>query len=66
VEQQPDGSVLATFSMPDPVWAASLALSFGPAVTVEEPPELRRLVGEWARAVAQSYAGDNIDTQEEP
>lgn len=65
VEQQPDGSVLATFSMPDPVWAASLALSFGPAVTVEEPPELRRLVGEWARAVAESYAGDGIDTQEE-
>jgi predicted DNA-binding transcriptional regulator YafY len=58
VEQQPDGSVRATCSMPDLFWAASFALSYGPAVTVEEPEELRRLVGEWAQAVVQSYAGD--------
>jgi predicted DNA-binding transcriptional regulator YafY len=58
VEPQPDGSALATFSMPDLFWAASLALSYGPAVTVEEPEELRQLVGEWARAAANFYSRD--------
>jgi predicted DNA-binding transcriptional regulator YafY len=57
VEPQADGSVLVTLALPDLLWAASLALSYGPAVTVEEPEELRRLVGEWAQAVARLYRG---------
>jgi predicted DNA-binding transcriptional regulator YafY len=61
VEQQADGSVLVSLALPDMLWAASLALSYGPAVTVEEPEELRRLVREWAQAVAQLYAnGGNL------
>jgi predicted DNA-binding transcriptional regulator YafY len=55
VEQQADGSVRVSLSLPDMLWAASLTLSYGPVVTVEEPEELRRLVGEWARAVAAHY-----------
>jgi predicted DNA-binding transcriptional regulator YafY len=56
-DPQADGSVRATFPMPDLNWAASFVLSFGPAVTVEEPEELRQIVGKWARAVAESYSG---------
>jgi predicted DNA-binding transcriptional regulator YafY len=63
VEPQPDGSVRAAFSMPDLLWAASLAFSYGPAVTVEEPEELRRLVAEWARAVAGLYSESTKDTK---
>jgi predicted DNA-binding transcriptional regulator YafY len=61
VEQLPDGSVRATFSAPDLIWAASLTLSYGPAVTIEEPEELRRLVGEWAQAVAQLCSGQSCE-----
>jgi predicted DNA-binding transcriptional regulator YafY len=57
VEQQADGSVRVTVSLPDLTWATSLALSYGPAVTVEEPEELRAAVGEWAQAVARLYSG---------
>ena len=56
VETLADGAVRVTVSLPDRLWAASLALSYGPAVTVEAPEELRRLVGDWARAVAERYA----------
>ncbi|MBN1438660.1 MAG: YafY family transcriptional regulator [Anaerolineales bacterium] len=66
VEQRPDGSALATFSAPDLIWAASLALSYGPAVTIEEPEELRRLVGEWASAVAGFYSGTPESTKPVP
>jgi predicted DNA-binding transcriptional regulator YafY len=66
VESRPDGGVAATISVPDLMWAASLSLSYGPAVTVEEPDELRRLVAEWARAVAAYYPLDpkpGLETQ---
>jgi predicted DNA-binding transcriptional regulator YafY len=66
VEQQPDGSVLAAFSAPDLIWAASLTLSYGPAVTVEDPAELRRLLGEWAQALAQRYSGERESTKPAP
>jgi len=55
VEQQPDGSVLATFSVPDLDWAASSVLAYGPIVTVLEPEELRRKVKAWAQAIAGLY-----------
>jgi predicted DNA-binding transcriptional regulator YafY len=58
VEQEADGSVRVTLALPDMLWAASLALSYGPAVTVEAPEALRRLVREWAQAVVDLYAGD--------
>ena len=37
LEAQADGSVNVTFAMPDVEWAASMALGFGPIVTVLEP-----------------------------
>jgi predicted DNA-binding transcriptional regulator YafY len=63
-EPEPDGSVHAACSMPDLFWAASFALSYGPAVTVEEPEELRSLVAGWAQAVAQLYAESNASTKD--
>ncbi|HTX78288.1 MAG TPA: YafY family protein [Longilinea sp.] len=53
---QPDGSVIATLPANDLHYAAGMAGSFGPAVTVLDPPELRQLVAEWAQAVAQRYS----------
>ena len=55
LEEQPDGSVVVTFSAPDVYAAASNALAYGPAVTVLEPPEVRQTVQDWARAVAELY-----------
>jgi predicted DNA-binding transcriptional regulator YafY len=43
--------------LPDLYWAASLALSYGPAATVLEPEELRQMVADWARQIASNYVG---------
>ena len=55
LEDQPDGSVEVSFQAPDLTWAASTALAYGPAVTVVAPPILRKMIPEWARAVAKLY-----------
>ena len=56
VEDQADGAVIVTLTMPDLQWAASLALGFGLIVTVLEPEELRQTVREWAGAIVAQYA----------
>ena len=56
LEEQADGAVVVTMTMPDLQWAASMALGFGPIVTVLEPAELRQTVREWANAIAMQYA----------
>jgi predicted DNA-binding transcriptional regulator YafY len=55
-EEQADGSVMVTLAAPDLRWAASTALAYGPLVEVLEPGELRRMVAEWAQAIAMNYA----------
>jgi len=55
LEEQPDGSAVVTFDVPDIQAGASNALAYGPAVTVLEPPEVRHLVQEWAQAAADLY-----------
>ena len=55
LEEQPDGSVVVTMASQDLEWAASSVLMYGPAVTVLVPPELRDLVRQAARAVANLY-----------
>lgn len=55
LEEQPDGSVEVTLSAPTLEWAASTCLAYGPAVEVQEPPELRRMVASWAQAIAGKY-----------
>ncbi|MGW8251361.1 MAG: helix-turn-helix transcriptional regulator, partial [Anaerolineales bacterium] len=55
VEPQPDGSALVTFPAPNLEWAASTALAYGPLVEVVDPPELRRMVRDWAAAVDGLY-----------
>ncbi len=55
LEEQADGSVIATMVNPDVLWAASTALSFGPAVWVLEPEEVKQKVIEWASEVANQY-----------
>jgi predicted DNA-binding transcriptional regulator YafY len=56
LEQQSDGSVLVIMTTPDLNWAASSALAYGPFVTVLEPDVLRKMVADWAQAIAALYA----------
>lgn len=58
LEDQPDGTVLVTLSVPEMYWAASIVMGYGPIVTVIEPLELRAMVAEWARATAAQYEGE--------
>ncbi len=51
LEEQPDGSIVVTMVNPDVLWASSIVLSFGPAVQVLEPEEVKQQVIEWAQAV---------------
>ncbi len=55
MEAQADGSTIVTFFSPDVYAAASNALAYGPAVTVLDPPEVCRVVYEWADLVAGLY-----------
>ncbi len=58
LEEQPDGSVIVAFSVPDMEWAASAVLSYGALVEALTPKKLRRLVLKKARAVAGLYVDD--------
>jgi predicted DNA-binding transcriptional regulator YafY len=44
LEEQPDGSIVVTRVNPDVLWASSIVLSFGPAVEVLEPEEVKQQV----------------------
>lgn len=55
LEEQADGSVVVTMQAPDLKWAAGSILMYGPAVEVLGPQELRTLVGEWVRLLADRY-----------
>jgi predicted DNA-binding transcriptional regulator YafY len=55
LDELPDGSVEVSVAAPDLIWLASLALSFGPLVTVTGPDELRRMVCEQAAAILERY-----------
>jgi predicted DNA-binding transcriptional regulator YafY len=59
VEEQPDGSVIVTFSTPDLDWAAGVVLRYCYPGVVLEPQELRDLVQERARAIADQYDSTN-------
>jgi predicted DNA-binding transcriptional regulator YafY len=61
LEEQPDGSVVVSFSAPDLDWAASTALAYGPIVEVLEPQELRQIMHQWAAAVKAKYARNQQD-----
>ncbi len=55
VSEEPDGSVVVTFSAPEMYWAASTALAYGPITKVLEPPELQALLSKWATAISDLY-----------
>mgnify|MGYP003932988085 FL=1 len=56
--EEPDGSLVVTFGAADLEWAARVALSYGPRVTVLAPDELRLLLGELGRTLANTYGPD--------
>jgi predicted DNA-binding transcriptional regulator YafY len=55
IQEEQDGSILATLTAPDLPWLASMTLGFANWATVLEPPELRDMVREWAQATADLY-----------
>ncbi len=55
LEEQPDGSIIGCFRVPDLIWAASTALAYGPDVEVLEPASLRQIVRDWAQKIARRY-----------
>jgi predicted DNA-binding transcriptional regulator YafY len=65
IEEQPDGSVDVVLTTPDLDWAASMGMSYGPIVTVLDPPELRRRIAERAQEVAEMYAETSQDGDEQ-
>jgi predicted DNA-binding transcriptional regulator YafY len=54
-EEQPDGSIVVTYSAPDLIWASATALSYGPLVVVEEPKELADMIRAQAQAILAHY-----------
>ncbi len=54
-QDKPDGSLEIVVSAPDLQWLASLVLSFSSWVKVLEPPELRHMIKDWARATVELY-----------
>ena len=66
IAEQTDGSLLVTLPAPDLNWAASTILAYGPVVEVLDPPELRQLVRDWAKAIANlngnSMTHENVVT----
>ena len=57
LEEQPDGSVIVTFTTPNLERAASIILGHVAMAEVLEPKELRDLVIERARAIVKRYDG---------
>jgi predicted DNA-binding transcriptional regulator YafY len=57
LETQADGAVIVTLTTPDLNWAASSVLAYGPCVTVLEPDVVRKMVADWAQAIAGLYSG---------
>lgn len=55
-DEQPDGTIAVTFRAPDLIWASATALSYGPLVVVEEPPELVEMMKAQAQAILENYA----------
>ena len=52
----PDGAVEVTYKAPDLIWAASMAMGFGPTFSVLSPPELGTLIKEWAAHILKRYS----------
>ncbi len=57
LDEQPDGSVVVDFAVPNLETAARTALASAPHATVLEPEELRILLRERARTIAVQYEG---------
>lgn len=55
LEEQPDGSIIVTFIIPDLETAASVVLGHAPQATVLEPEALRTLVRERAEAIVARH-----------
>jgi len=58
LEDHPDGSITARFSVPELDWAAGWVLSHGGAARAVQPPELIARVRQTARAALRQYSGE--------
>lgn len=64
LEEQPDGSLIVTFSVSNLPWAAGVVLSYGGLAIALDPPELRATVQEWAAYMANQYGDEPTETDE--
>lgn len=55
IVEQPDGSLEVSLPAADLQYAAGMAVSFGPLLTVLEPPELIDLIRSWAEETQKRY-----------
>jgi predicted DNA-binding transcriptional regulator YafY len=56
LEEQPDGSIIVTFAIPEMEVAANIIMNYGYLAVVLEPEDLRELVRERARAIVARHA----------
>jgi predicted DNA-binding transcriptional regulator YafY len=65
LEEQPDGSIIVTFAIPELEAAAGMIMNYGYLAVVLEPKELRELVRERAKAIAARHAStDQINEKQ--
>jgi predicted DNA-binding transcriptional regulator YafY len=50
-----DGSVLASFALPEDEWVYGMILSYGPTAEVLEPDRVRRIIAERAEQIVALY-----------
>jgi predicted DNA-binding transcriptional regulator YafY len=59
VGEQPDGSIIVTFAIPELEAAANIIMNYGYLAVILEPEELRELVRERASAIVARNASIN-------
>lgn len=59
IEEQADGSLVVTLASWEVMWAVSMAMSYGPGVTVIEPVEAVEMARQWARELATNYSEED-------
>jgi predicted DNA-binding transcriptional regulator YafY len=66
LEEQPDGSIVATFEIPEIEVAANIIMNYGYLAKVLEPEDLRELVRERARAIAARNVSSGQTKEQQP
>lgn len=58
MEEEADGSIVVAITVPTFIWGASTVMSYGGLAEALDPPEVRKMVHEWAQAIVSDYEED--------